>query len=156
MEKQNNDSQDTRILDDRTNGGKMIIHIGDNTIKDGNADESRDWLVDCLTWTLEMKNPEDENEVLEKIIDIREISSFVIRKKTTPPAKNMVSTIDVHLKSGTIFTTSFRQGSRALEVWKAYLWTQFPINKSECIDELYSGDYGHDGDFNYEAMGVQK
>lgn len=134
----------------------MIIHIGDNAIKDGNADESRDWLVDCLTWTLEMKNPEDENEVLEKIIDIREISSFVIRKKTTPPAKNMVCTIDVHLKSGTIFTTPFRQGSRALEMWKAYIAIQSSYEDSELVSDLFCGEYENEIDSNYETKEVQK
>ena len=134
----------------------MIIQITDLDIEHAHADKSRDWLVKDLTWTLEMKNPEDDNEILEKVIDIREISSFVIRKKTTPPAKNMVCTIDVHLKSGTIFTTPFRQGSRALEVWKAYISTRYPYKDHEMIDELFCGDYENETDFNYEKKEVQK
>ena len=134
----------------------MIIQITDLDIENAHADERRDWLVKDLVWTLEMKNPEDENEVLEKVIDIREISSFVIRKKTTPPAKNMVCTIDVHLKSGTIFTTPFRQGSRALEMWKAYIAIQSSYEDSELVSDLFCGEYENEIDSNYETKEVQK
>lgn len=135
----------------------MIIHITDLDIEEAHADERRDWLVKDLVWTLEMRNPEDENEVLEKVIDIREISSFVIRKKTTPPAKNMVCTLDVHLKSGTIFTTPFRQGSRALEMWKAYIAIQqSSYEEMELVKDLFCGEYEKETDSNYETKEVQE
>ena len=101
MEKQNNDSQDTRILDDRTDGGKMILGIYDV-----------------------------ENDV-EKLIDVREIACFITstKKRETPPVVlNVIhdTFVEIHLKSGTIITAKYNDKiADAITGWEKYVMNSY-------------------------------
>jgi len=96
MEKQNDDSQDTRILDDRTDGGKMIIGIH-NAEKD-----------------------------IEKLIDIREIACIITRPRQTNVEDNDDMIVEIHLKSGTIICGKYdNKIASAITEWEKYVFNSY-------------------------------
>jgi len=92
MEKQNNDSQDTRILDDRTDGGRMIIAI---------------------------YNQESD---IEKLIDMREVACFISRPRQSTGEDTDDIIVEIHLKSGTIICAGYDDKiSKAITEWEEYV-----------------------------------
>ena len=77
------------------------------------------------------------NKDTEKLIDIREIVSFITRrekKETNPAVLNVVyeMTVDIHLKSGTIITTKYDDNvAKAISTWEDYVRLSYDYEMSK-------------------------
>ena len=77
------------------------------------------------------------NEDTEKLIDIREISSFITKRKkreTNPAVLNIVydMTVDIHLKSGTIITAKYDDNvAKAITTWEDYVRLSYDYEMSK-------------------------
>lgn len=77
------------------------------------------------------------NEDTEKLIDIREISSFITKRKkreTNPAVLNIIydMTVDIHLKSGTIITAKYDDNvAKAITTWEDYVRLSYDYEMSK-------------------------
>ena len=77
------------------------------------------------------------NKDTEKLIDIREIVSFITRrdkKETNPAVLNIVyeMTVDIHLKSGTIITAKYDDNvAKAISTWEDYVRLSYDYEMSK-------------------------
>jgi len=77
------------------------------------------------------------NKDTEKLIDIREIVSFITRrnkKETNPSVLNIVyeMTVDIHLKSGTIITAKYDDNvAKAISTWEDYVRLSYDYEMSK-------------------------
>ena len=77
------------------------------------------------------------NEDTEKLIDIREIASFITKRKkreTNPAVLNIVYdiTVDIHLKSGTIITAKYDDNvDKAISTWEDYVRLSYDYEMSK-------------------------
>ncbi len=77
------------------------------------------------------------NKDTEKLIDIREIVSFITRrekKETNPAVLNVVyeMTVDIHLKSGTIITAKYDDNvAKAISTWEDYVRLSYDYEMSK-------------------------
>jgi len=77
------------------------------------------------------------NKDTEKLIDIREIVSFITRrekKETNPAVLNIVyeMTVDIHLKSGTIITAKYDDNiAKAISTWEDYVRHSYDYEMSK-------------------------
>jgi len=77
------------------------------------------------------------NKDTEKLIDIREIVSFITRrnkKETNPSVLNIVyeMTVDIHLKSGTIITAKYDDNiAKAISTWEDYVRHSYDYEMSK-------------------------
>lgn len=77
------------------------------------------------------------NEDTEKLIDIREISSFITKRKkreTNPAVLNIIydMTVDIHLKSGTIITANYDDNvAKAITTWEDYVRLSYDYEMSK-------------------------
>ena len=76
------------------------------------------------------------NEDTEKLIDIREIVSFITKRKkkeTDPAASNIFEiTVDIHLKSGTIITAKYDDNvDKAISTWEDYVRLSYDYEMSK-------------------------
>ena len=77
------------------------------------------------------------NEDTEKLIDIREISSFITKRKkreTNPAILNIIydMTVDIHLKSGTIITAKYDDNvAKAITTWEDYVRLSYDYEMSK-------------------------
>lgn len=77
------------------------------------------------------------NEDTEKLIDIREIASFITKrekKETSPAVLNIVyeMTVDIHLKSGTIITAKYDDNvAKAISTWEDYVRLSYDYEMSK-------------------------
>lgn len=73
----------------------------------------------------------------EKLIDIREIASFITRKKkkeTSPAVLNVIyeTTVDIHLKSGTIISAEYNDiVAKAISTWEDYVRLSYDYEMSK-------------------------
>tara|TARA_R100001510_G_C7464192_1_gene83378 strand:- start:242 stop:505 length:264 start_codon:yes stop_codon:yes gene_type:complete len=77
------------------------------------------------------------NKDTEKLIDIREIVSFITKrekKETIPAELNTVyeMTVDIHLKSGTIITAKYDDNiAKAISTWEDYVRHSYDYEMSK-------------------------
>ena len=77
------------------------------------------------------------NKDTEKLIDIREIVSFITKrekKETSPAVLNIVyeMTVDIHLKSGTIITAKYDDNvAKAISTWEDYVRLSYDYEMSK-------------------------
>lgn len=77
------------------------------------------------------------NKDTEKLIDIREIVSFITKrekKETSPAVLNIVyeMTVDIHLKSGTIITAKYDDNiAKAISTWEDYVRHSYDYEMSK-------------------------
>ena len=77
------------------------------------------------------------NKETEKLIDIREIVSFITRrekKETIPAQLDTVyeMTVDIHLKSGTIITAKYDDNiGKAISTWEDYVRHSYDYEMSK-------------------------
>ena len=77
------------------------------------------------------------NKDTEKLIDIREIVSFITRrekKETIPAQLDTVyeMTVDIHLKSGTIITAKYDDNiAKAISTWEDYVRHSYDYEMSK-------------------------
>lgn len=75
-------------------------------------------------------------EDTEKLIDIREIVSFITKreqKETDPASSNIFEiTVDIHLKSGTIITAKYDDNvDKAISTWEDYVRLSYDYEMSK-------------------------
>lgn len=77
------------------------------------------------------------NKDTEKLIDIREIVSFITKrekKETIPAQLDTVyeMTVDIHLKSGTIITAKYDDNiAKAISTWEDYVRHSYDYEMSK-------------------------